>query len=122
MNKNKESRKEEIKYRGLELLSLFVFGVLILFLILINFDVAGLESYRDLYGDFYGMKMLTGNYLVKSDSLKDYGKIEFSPDNGSTWIDIINDTAYSSSISWYSAKPILTGNSGNFYSDNKTRK
>jgi len=68
------------------------------------------------YGDFYGMKMLTGNYLVKSDSLKDYGKIEFSPDNGSTWIDIINDTAYSSSISWYSAKPILTGNSGNFYS------
>jgi len=63
MNKNKESRKEEIKYRGLELLSLFVFGVLILFLILINFDVAGLESYRDLYGDFYGILAFLGGLI-----------------------------------------------------------
>ena len=67
------------------------------------------------YGNIYGMKMFTGNYMVNTDSLTDYGKIEFSPDNGITWVNIINDTTYSASITCYSTKPVLTGNSGTFY-------
>jgi len=62
-------------------------------------------------GDIYGCKMFQGNYYVQTDSLKDYGKIEFSPNNGATWIDIINDTIYNTSFLWYSQKPVLTGNS-----------
>ncbi len=55
--------------------------------------------------------MFYGQYAVQTDSLNDYGLIEFSPDNGTTWIDIINDTLYSSTFLWYSPKPVLTGNS-----------
>ena len=55
--------------------------------------------------------VLSGNYNVHSDTLTDYGKIEFSPDNGNIWIDLLNDSIYSPSISWYPTKPILTGNS-----------
>jgi hypothetical protein len=62
-------------------------------------------------GDIYGMRMFTGNFNVQSDSLNDYGLMEFSPDNGTTWIDMIYDTIYSSSLYWYSPKPVLTGNS-----------
>lgn len=65
------------------------------------------------YGDIYGFKMFTGKYFVKTDSLNDYGKIEFSADNGQTWIDIINDTIYGGYFQWYSQKPVLTGYSGN---------
>ena len=56
---------------------------------------------------------LTGFYQVNSDTLRDFGKIEFSPNNGITWIDLINDTAYASYIDFGSppARPILTGNS-----------
>jgi hypothetical protein len=61
------------------------------------------------FGDIYGCKMFYGAYFVQTDSLNDYGLIEFSPDKGMTWIDIINDTLYSSSFVWYSSKPILTG-------------
>jgi hypothetical protein len=54
--------------------------------------------------------VLAGQYFVNSDTLTDYGKIEFSPDNGTTWIDMLNDT-----ISWWYwpefDKPVLTGNS-----------
>lgn len=53
---------------------------------------------------------LYGYYWVESDSLNDFGTIEFSPNNGSTWIDLINDTVFN--LYWYSGKPILTGNSG----------
>lgn len=62
---------------------------------------------------------LTGNYWVESDSLKDFGSIEFSPDNGQTWIDLLNDTVYSNYIQWES-KPVLTGRSNgweNFFVD-----
>ncbi len=62
-------------------------------------------------GDIYGLKMISGGYYVQTDSLHDYGKIEFSPNNGLSWIDIINDTLYNSSFSWYSSKPVLTGRS-----------
>lgn len=46
-----------------------------------------------------------------SDSLNDYRMIEFSPDNGITWIDLLNDTEYSSYYYWQPPKPVLTGNS-----------
>lgn len=62
-------------------------------------------------GDIYGCKMFSAKYYVDTDSLKDFGKIEFSPDRGTTWIDLINDTTYNSSIIWYGLKPTLTGHS-----------
>lgn len=55
--------------------------------------------------------VLEGNYFVNSDSLTDYGTIEFSPDNGNTWVDLINDPTYDAYLMWYYPKPVLTGNS-----------
>jgi len=61
--------------------------------------------------------ILVGQYYVNSDTLTDYGKIEFSADNGTTWIDMLNDTiivdtAYNWRWYWNSyKKPFLTGNS-----------
>lgn len=54
---------------------------------------------------------LMGHYQVDTDSLNDFGLIEYSPDNGATWIDLINDTTYVANYDWGSPKPILTGNS-----------
>ncbi len=54
--------------------------------------------------------ILSGYYKCDSDSLNDYGLIEFSPDNGETWIDLINDTIYSQYICWDYPIPVLTGN------------
>jgi len=54
---------------------------------------------------------LAAFYKVNTDSLNDYGTIEFSPDNGISWIDLLNDTIYDSYYSWYDNKPALTGNS-----------
>lgn len=55
--------------------------------------------------------ILEGNYFVNSDSLTDYGTIEFSPDNGNTWVDLINDPTYDPYLMWPYPKPVLTGNS-----------
>ncbi len=55
--------------------------------------------------------VLSGYYSVNADSANDFGLIEFSPDNGITWIDLLNDTVYSSYYQWISPKPTLTGNS-----------
>lgn len=54
---------------------------------------------------------MSGYYNVISDTLTDFGKIEFSHNNGSTWIDLINPGTYSNSVQWWSTKPTLTGNS-----------
>ena len=62
-------------------------------------------------GDIYGLRMFIGNYNVQTDSLHDYGQMDFSPDNGRTWIDMINDTLKNPNFLWYSRKPVLTGNS-----------
>jgi len=59
--------------------------------------------------------ILAGQYFVNTDTLTDYGKIEFSPDNGTTWIDMLNDTVGY----WYwdsFEKPVLTGNSNQWRS------
>lgn len=61
-------------------------------------------------GDIYGLKMFSGVYNVQSDSLHDYGRMEFSPDNGTTWVDLISDT-FQNAFVWYSKKPVLTGKS-----------
>ena len=55
-------------------------------------------------------------YFVDSDSLSDFGIVEFSPDNGLTWIDLINDPAYSTYLEWIvnnnvGELPVLTGTS-----------
>ena len=73
-----------------------------------------LQSYATDY-------FLTGNYYVDSDSLKDFGKIEYSHDNGATWILVSDDTTTfvknnGDTISFpnhYSnvSLPILTGSS-----------
>ncbi|HEY9187995.1 MAG TPA: T9SS type A sorting domain-containing protein [Ignavibacteria bacterium] len=57
--------------------------------------------------------ILSGKYYVNSDTLNDYGTIEFSPDNGNTWINLITDTIYSMYhlYEWNTQKPVLTGNS-----------
>lgn len=63
-------------------------------------------------GFIYGLEFFSGAFYVQSDSLNDYGLMEFSPDNGTSWIDMINDTAYSLTFNWGWQKPVLTGNSG----------
>lgn len=55
--------------------------------------------------------ILAGHYQVNTDSLNDFGAIEFSPNNGITWIDLINDTVYDEYYEWWTEKPILTGSS-----------
>lgn len=61
---------------------------------------------------------LQGMYYVDTDTLSDFGGIEFSPNNGHTWLDILNDTIVldsSSNFSWswarYGERPVLSGNS-----------
>ena len=59
--------------------------------------------------------VLAGSYMVYSDSLHDYGKIEFSPDNGASWHDLLNDTTIMPYI-WWDNKPVLTGRSNGWQS------
>lgn len=60
---------------------------------------------------------IAANYFVDSDTLTDYGAFEFSPDNGITWIDLLNDTStYSSSIYWNENKATFTGSSNGWES------
>lgn len=59
---------------------------------------------------------LSGYYNINSDSLNDYGTIEFSADNGVTWLDLMNFDPYGQYVYWYddnggNSKPTLTGNS-----------
>jgi len=51
----------------------------------------------------------SGYYYVNSDTLTDFGRLEFSPDNGISWVDILNDTT--GIIHWNKPKPVLSGNS-----------
>lgn len=57
---------------------------------------------------------LSFTYFVDADSLTDFGSIEFSPDDGTTWIDLVNDPNYSSYVEWTvngGNLPVLTGSS-----------
>jgi len=62
----------------------------------------------------------SGWYFVNSDTLSDYGKIEFSPNNGNTWINLLKDTIpinyMGQNFNWYwsfqgGSPPVLSGNS-----------
>lgn len=57
--------------------------------------------------------ILGGKYQINSDTINDFGILEFSPDNGSTWVNLLTDTIYQNQLcyEWWSAKPVLTGNS-----------
>lgn len=74
----------------------------------------------DLLGGFYyeHTVILSGKYQVDSDSLLDFGVIEFSPDNGVTWVNLLTDTLYLNQwcYEWWWGKPTLSGNS-NGWSD-----
>lgn len=62
---------------------------------------------------------ISGWYYANSDTLNDFGTIEFSPDKGANWIDLVNPTTYANGI-YCAQKPILTGNSNGwnyFYID-----
>lgn len=56
------------------------------------------------------------HYFVDSDTLTDFGTIEFSPDDGATWINLINDPTYSGYLDWVVNStvglPVLSGSSG----------
>jgi hypothetical protein len=64
-----------------------------------------------------GVAGIQGSYYIDSDTLKDFGKIEFSPNKGKTWIDIVNDSVLidtSYNIYWPGnnfLRPTLTGKS-----------
>jgi hypothetical protein len=66
----------------------------------------------DLLMDFYGRLEVIANYRMMSDTLTDFGTIEFSPDNGSSWIDLMRDTAFLNQgiYTWNDTKPVFSGN------------
>lgn len=55
--------------------------------------------------------ILSGRYKMDTDSLKDFGILEFSPDNGTTWVDLLTDTVYKQKncYEWWSEEPVFTG-------------
>lgn len=79
-----------------------------------NFSTFTLSSLAS-YGDIYGFKVFSGRYQCNTDSLKDWGKIEFSYDKGHNWIDLVNDTTFAQNIIWYTLKPKLTGRSAGYF-------
>jgi hypothetical protein len=69
--------------------------------------------FHEVQGGFIDgvVAVLSGFYMVDTDTLTDYGFIEFSPDNGVTWINLLNDTMYSDYYNWITNKPVLSGKS-----------
>ena len=75
-----------------------------------------IKHVADLGFDMPNHVLFTGVYRVDTDSITDYGMIEFSPDNGTTWVDLIDQGQYDAQIHWgnsgnESEVPVLTGNS-----------
>jgi len=52
--------------------------------------------------------VIGGYYKFDSDTLKDYGRIEFSVDHGLTWLNALSDTIIPDEM-WFSQKPVFTG-------------
>jgi hypothetical protein len=63
-------------------------------------------------GTIDGMEVFNCHYYVNSDTLNDYGRIEFSADMGTTWIDLVSGGNYRENIKWFTDVPALSGNSG----------
>lgn len=61
--------------------------------------------------DMFGKVSISADYRIDSDTFTDYGTIEFSPDNGVNWIDLLTDTFYSQLgvYQWTSSKPVFSG-------------
>ncbi|MEN8157265.1 MAG: T9SS type A sorting domain-containing protein [Bacteroidota bacterium] len=51
---------------------------------------------------------LSGYYKVDSDSIYDFGKIEYSPDNGNQWTNLLNDSN-EQPPTWSTPIPVLSG-------------
>ncbi len=60
--------------------------------------------------------VIGGFYKVNSDTLTDYGKIEFSPDKGITWIELFHDSINLDCPSYALPKPVFSGNSNGWKS------
>ena len=54
---------------------------------------------------------INGEFWVQSDTLNDYGTLEYSPNNGKVWINLLTDTIYNGYYSFYSDTPAFSGNS-----------
>ena len=52
--------------------------------------------------------VIGGFYKFDSDTLKDFGRIEFSVDHGTTWLNALSDTVIPDPY-WTTPKPVLTG-------------
>ena len=67
----------------------------------------------DMALDFCGTMWIDAAFKINSDTLSDYGTIEFSPDNGLTWINLLTDTLYAQQYlyHWTNEKPVFSGNS-----------
>lgn len=50
---------------------------------------------------------LSGFYKIDTDTIGDFGVLEFSPDNGNLWVNLLTDTIYPPH--WYSEKPVFYG-------------
>ena len=62
----------------------------------------------------WGVLFLQAMYKINTDTITDFGSIEFSPNNGNTWINLLTDTIYSQQnlYDWSSNdKPVFSGNS-----------
>ena len=64
-------------------------------------------SVWNIIDDVSMILFISGYYWVDSDSLNDYGIVEFSKDNGNTWIDVFNRPDYFPDLQ----PPILSGKS-----------
>ena len=52
--------------------------------------------------------VIGGYYKFDSDTLTDFGRIEFSVDHGATWLNALSDTVIPDML-WWGTKPVLTG-------------
>lgn len=59
----------------------------------------------------YHARIFSGWYWVDSDSLRDYGTIEVSPNNGTSWYNLLEDSIFSTNLVIIDT-PIFSGNSG----------
>tara|TARA_B100000683_G_scaffold266422_1_gene298651 strand:- start:885 stop:1835 length:951 start_codon:yes stop_codon:yes gene_type:complete len=67
----------------------------------VKYVISGVSLTLSLY--------MQGYYFVDSDTLSDYGIIEFSPDNGVSWIDLLNSSTYRNEI-YFDGRPLSSGN------------
>jgi len=65
---------------------------------------------------YWHWNIFSGRYYVNSDTLTDYGRIEYSPNKGVTWINLLEDTT--GLVIWEfpygTEKPVLSGNSNDW--------